>query len=253
MTIADDIQSSEPSMPRLSLIHTTSVGAFRHICRSGALELRNCPVMGANLVYLFYGRPAYRPGPLPIHQTNRDRDARPVCLLFNMAVDAPDATFPCDTGAHSGGRYTPHLDGISFDDLNCTRVVLADQRIVARFFGSNDQYFYGTAKPVLDPPASNKVSQAFHSLLVSDEPRPHDDRCLSIEIQRSQAVPLDTALSAILVPDFLFDDPEVHAALESWNTSGIRVQSYRAQAITNAALTVERLFPFVATLQGLPT
>src|SRR5690242_203293 len=118
MTLADDIRSCTPAEPRLRLIHTTSVGAFRHICTGDALELRNCPVMRQGLVYLFYGRPAYRPGPGPITQTNRDRDARPVCLLFDVDVGDSDATYPCDTGAHSLGLFAPQLDGISLSDLS---------------------------------------------------------------------------------------------------------------------------------------
>jgi hypothetical protein len=83
--------------------------------------------------------------------------------------------------------------------------------------------------------------------------RNHDDRCLSIEIQRSRELVLDASLKAVLVPDFLNADDDVSRKLDFWETAGVRVKDYRAQRITNAQRTVEQIFPFVATLQGLPT
>jgi hypothetical protein len=170
--------------------------------------------------------------------------------LFEVNVEPSDSTYPCDTGAHQARRYSPYLDGVKLPELDCTAIDQADQRIVSRFFGTNDNYFYGAAKAALSPPLS-KTAAAFHSLLVSEDDRPHDDRCLSIEIQRSRVLRLDGALKAVLVPDFLMAEAEVNAKLEHWKSTGVNVKPYRSQTISNAARTVEQFFPVVAQLQGI--
>ena len=180
MTIAEDIAGSAPAVPRLAFIHTTTAATFRQICAAGKLDPHLCPVMRHELIYLFYGRAAFRPG--PIEPTNMDRDSRPVCLLFDAdRLPAPFAIYPCDTGAHQRGLYSPQLDGIKFPELECASISLAPQKIVARYFGENDEYFYGAAIEALVPPPISPVAQAFHSLLTFSGPRKHDDRCLTVE------------------------------------------------------------------------
>ncbi len=249
MTIAEDIAGSAPAVPRLAFIHTTTAATFRQICAAGKLDPHLCPVMRHELIYLFYGRAAFRPG--PIEPTNMDRDSRPVCLLFDAdRLPAPFAIYPCDTGAHQRGLYSPQLDGIKFPELECASISLAPQKIVARYFGENDEYFYGAAIEALVPPPISPVAQAFHSLLTFSGPRKHDDRCLTVEVLQHEEIPLFGALDALLLPDFLCTDPEVHAQISTCAAYGVRVRTYQPQTISNAARTVERLFDAVLELQA---
>ena len=42
------------------LVHVTAVGIAREIIRAGQIETRLCKALGANLVYFFAMRPAYK-------------------------------------------------------------------------------------------------------------------------------------------------------------------------------------------------
>lgn len=253
MCIAADIASANPSEPSMALIHTTTVSLFRQVCcGTTSLIPQLCPVMLKPLTYFFYGRPAYRPGPMS--PTNRDCDSRPVCLLFRReAVQSITGIYPCDTGAHDRGFYSPFLDGIAFADLDCVGVVDADKRIVSRFFGANDSYFYGEEFATLTPPATNAIARKFHDLISSPRITECDDRSQTIELTQDHFQELDNALESIVVPDFLLAEPLVASAIRRWEAAGTTVSSYRPQRRTSAGRTVEQLFPVVGSLQGLPS
>jgi hypothetical protein len=224
--------------------------AFRQICIAGNLDPTPCPVMHHNLIYLFYGRPAYRPG--QIDETNMDRDSRPVFLLFKAdSMPAPYAVYPCDSGALKKGLYAPHLDGMVFHDLDCSSQTLAEQRIVTRYFGGNEDYFYGAVLETLVPVPTSPAATAFHTLLTASGSRQHDDRCLTIEVLQTEHLPLVESLGDLLVPDFLLIEPTVHTLIKACEKAGVRVRPYRPQTITNAARTVEQEFHTIWQLQGL--
>lgn len=236
----------------MALIHTTTVSLFRLVCSATSLVPQTCPVMLKPLTYFFYGRPAYRPGPLL--PTNRDYDSRPVCMLFRRsAVASISRIFPCDTGAHSRGFYTPFLDGVDFSDLDCASVGDADKRIVSRYFGSNDAYFYGEEVPSLSPLPTSGVASKFYDLLTSARITDCDDRSQTVELLQDQVQSLDDSLEGIVLPDFLSAEPGVAAAIDRWKAAGTKVKLYRPQRRTSAGRTVEQLFPAVGALQGLPS
>lgn len=157
--------------------------------------------------------------------------------------------YPFDTGAYKKNLYSPYMDDIRFEDLECSKISQADQRIVGRYFASNDDYFYGSARATLDPPATSAAARAYHRLLTTTEDRAHDDRCLSVEIQSSVDVSLDDALSAIALPDFLAAEPQIRDSIDAWEAGGVVVHFYRPQTITNASRTVEALFLTIIKLQ----
>lgn len=254
MSIAPDISVAAPAEPAMALIHTTTVSIFRLVCNGSTASLtpQLCPVMNNPLTYFFYGRPAYRPG--PISPTNRDYDSRPVSLLFRReAVSSIMGIYPCDTGAHERGFYSPFLDGVTFSDLDCISVADAEKRIVARFFGANDSYFYGEELSPLSPPLAGDTATKFYDLLTSSRITDCDDRSQTIELIQSQAQNLDDALEGVVIPDFLLGEPLIMAVLRRWESGGTVIRSYRPQRRTSAARTVEQLFPVVGSLQGLPS
>ena len=252
MTIASDIDNSPKANPSMGLIHTTSVSLFRKICTEsdGKLVPQTCPVMAVALTYLFYGRPAYRPG--PIAPTDRDGDSRPVCMLFDKeAVGSLYGLYPCDTGAHKRGFYHPHLGGIDFPELDCVSVLDAEQKIVSRYFSSNSSYFFGEERASLSPAPTSATAKSYYELLRSHNVTEYDDRSRTIELTTNAALDLTTALRTVIAPDFLWAEPDIISIIEAWEANGVIVKPYRPQSQTNAARTVERLFDTVGQLQGI--
>lgn len=206
--------------------------------------------MGVDLTYLFYGRPAYRPG--PIGPTDRNADSRPVCLLFDKAaVESLSGVYPCDTGAHSHHYYYPHLDGVDFSELNCVSVTEADQRIVARYFCDNNSYYFGQERTYLSPVPTSAIAKDYYNLLKSRAVTDCDDRSRTIELTTPAELDLSSALQTVIAPDFLWGDPMMAPILREWELGGIVVTPYRPQSQTNAARTVERLFDTVGRMQGI--
>jgi hypothetical protein len=160
--------------------------------------------------------------------------------------------YPCDTGAHHRGYYSPFLDGVTFSSLDCVSVNDADKRIVSRFFGQNESYFYGEEMSPLDPPLCSEIGAKFYELLTSSRETDCDDRSLTVELTQDQNQDLDNALESIVFPDLLLAEPLVMTALNRWEASGTTIRSYRPQRRTNGARTVEQNFPIVGSLQGLP-
>ncbi len=252
MSIATDIAIATPVDPSMALIHTTTVSLFRQVCSGSTVSLtpQLCPVMNIPLTYFFYGRPAYRPG--PISSTNRDYDSRPVSMLFRReAVNSIMGIYPCDTGAHDRGFYAPFLDGVPLPDLDCRSVSDADKRIVSRFFGANDAYFYGEELSSLNPAPNSVAGSKFYDLLTSPHVTECDDRSQTVELTQDQVQGLDDAIESVVIPDFLLAEPIVTTALRRWEAGGTTIRSYRPQRRTCAARTVEQLFPVVGSLQGL--
>lgn len=206
--------------------------------------------MTRDLTYFFYGRPAYRPG--KINLTNKDRDSRPVCLLFDKnAVPSRVGVYPCDTGAHSNSCYSPFLDGLSFDDLDCVTVNSAENRIVSRYFGGNDDYFHGQELATLTPAPTSEAAIAFHSLLTSDRISECDDRSRTIEVTQNAEFALPNFLRSAILPDFLAADSVVAPVVANWRGLGVGIEFYRPQNQTSAGMMVAQLFPGIGKQQGI--
>lgn len=249
MSIAQDIAGHDPSEPTMDLIHTTTATIFRSICNAGSINPQMCPVMNEQLTYFFYGRPAYRPG--PIARTDICLDTRPVCMLFKRKeIHNVVGTYPCDTGAHYNKLYSPHLDGVSCHDLDCAAVPEAENRIVTRYFGSNKQYFFGYELPVLSPEPTSPTALQYHGMISSPEPVDYDDRSRTIEVTQNSALLINT-IYKIVMPDFLLADDTVKSFIKEFKNQGREVKYYRSYRQTNAARTVEQFFTDVGLLQGV--
>ncbi|MBI1774612.1 MAG: hypothetical protein HYR63_04615 [Proteobacteria bacterium] len=199
-------------------------------------------------MYLFYGRPAYRPGGFA--RTEIHRDLRPVFFLFDAElIDQYHSVYPCDTGAHHRGLFDAQLSGITLCQLNCQTIEFAAQRVVARFFRSNFNYFFGRATTLLIPPATNPVADAFHKLLTAPGTRDHDDRCLTVEVQRPTSLPLPGRLRALLLPDDVA--AEMAARVQLFESNGVDVQIYHPQAMSNPSRIVEQQFERIAKMQDI--
>src|SRR6266403_3124931 len=91
----------------LPLVHTSRCEHLPGIASSNTLEPHPCTIFQESLIYLFYGRPAYRSrvgikGGEPIALC-------PVCLVFKPRTISRSLhrVFPCDTGAVATERFNP--------------------------------------------------------------------------------------------------------------------------------------------------
>ena len=93
----------------LSLIHTSRCEFLPSIATTHALEPQPCAIFHESLVYLFYGRPAYRS-----HRGSRGGEPIvlcPVCFVFKPRTVSRvvHRVYPCDTGAVAADRFHPEI------------------------------------------------------------------------------------------------------------------------------------------------
>ena len=188
MTSFRTLVTSHPGLAEeLPLIHTSRCEFLSNIAATHSLEPQPCGVFHESLVYLFYGRPAYRSnkgskGGEPIALC-------PVCFVFKPRTvsQAVRRIFPCDTGAVVDDRFNPELQASDLAQLALDPQIDSARRFVSLMFERNSDYFVGKVVTVRSfMPGS--VEARFYELLMRDGPVDYDDRKSAIEVQVNQAI-----------------------------------------------------------------
>lgn len=212
----------------LKWCHTTDGHGLRSMIESGTIRPQLCTVFNENLIYAFYGRPAYRSR----HDGSIGLAARaPVIVIFSpdLAVRGT-RLYPFDTGAYAAGRYHRWLhSNTAVDDFALPATNEAARKHVSAFFQSNENYLQvrpGT--PGVEYHGEFEVEQLAHILsdLDADEA---DTRRLAMELQVDTAIPLDqTIVESLVLPAELQDARWLKAFLDD-SGAGIRIRPYDLQ------------------------
>lgn len=195
-----------PATRALSLVHCTTVGAGLRVLESGKLNPTRCKVYKDDLLYLFYGRPAYKPsqggGPSAIVEQ------APVCFIFDPGIlrDAK-RMLPFYSGGFA--RYKAHVGtNLKRGDFELSGDELIPRRLVDAFFETNRNYYYQQSTLREGSlPLSRQSARALARLIADPNIRADDDRCGTIEVQFALGIDLAAALQAIIAPSQFFDDP----------------------------------------------
>ncbi len=197
-----------PSLKLLPLVHTSQCQSFAGIVAGGALPPVHCDVFLENLVYLFYGKPAFVHSNLPGGAT--DHTTYPVCFVFKPQRGRLSIcrVYPCDSGALNGGMFSAHMHAPR-DNYRLRPVLEAAERAVSLFFQSNKDYY--EARPTNTPPPAGAPAEAqdYRALLTATGPTNYDDRRASVEIQSDQPVVLRGYVSHVLLPKSFLAQPGV--------------------------------------------
>lgn len=211
MTLEEYLLQTAPVAIPLHVVHCVSAG--RAMAKLSELTLRpeECDVYETELLYLFYGRPAYKaPGGAG---ASGILDLAPVCLVLDPEIAGlATRVVPFDSGGFP--RYS-HLIG---PDLPRFEFELGDpgmvRRLVSAFWSTNRNYY--DQEPTVreqEIPPSRRSARAIARLLADASIRDHDDRAGTIELQVGGEVPLADSLRAVVAPPLVLDDPEVRQAL----------------------------------------
>lgn len=200
----------------MHLMHSTAAGRGAQIIVQGELRTRRCTEYHQDLVYLFYGRPAYKP--LPGVVASGIDEHLPMCLVIDPALlDDAIRILPFDSGGY--GRYAGHIGPLlQRPDFELGPGRETPMRLGRAFYQTNRNYYIQS--PTADHaaiPMSQGAARAY-ARLTRDVSLGDDDRHSSIEIQIPRNVPLAAALKAVVGPPTLLSDPEVTAALASMPT-----------------------------------
>ena len=115
---------------------------WNEILLARQLCVSRCEVFrGDHLLYLFYGRPAYRPK--NDDKTSLELWRALITFVINQAaINHIARIFPFDSGAYATGRYAPYIEAqFSVEEFQLPSEATIPQKIVGAFFGTNSDYW----------------------------------------------------------------------------------------------------------------
>jgi hypothetical protein len=209
----------------LPLFHTCDAYNARKHIRKSALFAPKCDVFDEELVYLFYGRPAFK------YKTeegaNRSLSLYPIAFVFD-ALQIPEIAriFPFDSGAMSAGMYKRHFHPeMTYLDFELKGDTSRISDLIIQFFQSNKRYL--DFKNVdTDRDSFDFESQQLAELYRALSTEPADERRATIEIQAANGVSINSnSLTAIIVPEELAGDESLKAFIKN---NGAIIETYPA-------------------------
>ena len=221
----DFVRAAPEAQPRMPLMHSTTLQKFRPILEDDRLAPSRDLGYGQDLLFFFYGRPAYR----PVNDTVSTTQLRfyPVSLVIDAdAVTTIERVLPLDSGAFHTGLFKSHLDGFDLMDFELEPSLEMAARVVGCFWrGSNEAYYWEKKFiPISIEPSYHHEAEGYQSLLSDEGLRPFDDRRRTVEIQTVASLDLAPGIvKAIVVPnEYVGNNPLLDAALQRWPTAKLR-------------------------------
>jgi len=205
----------------LPLVHTSECENLSSFVASHQINPSYCTVFKESLVFLFYGRPAYRSK--KGQQPGESVQLCPVCFVFKPRTVSKRIrrVFPCDTGALGTDLFNPPLTVADLGNLELEPRIESAQRLVPLLFENNQNYFLGKARSSLVLSAGTPV-QRFHQLLITPGPVGYDDRKSAIEVQVEEPISLRNQLLCVILPREFLDTREIRTTiLYEWNCDPI--------------------------------
>jgi hypothetical protein len=231
----------------MPLVHSTSFQNFTDIIQSHVLSPTPCSVFtGEDLLYLFYGRPAYR-----VSDTVTSRGQLrhfPVCFILEPeSLSVSKRIYPFDSGAFSAGLFNQFLKGFALNKFEVGNFSEGPQRFVSAFYGNNKNYYYGEVDSSIKvSPLQIEVNGYIDMLkdtavTFAGQSAPSDDRRQTIEIQSDSQVGLKpepftdsngttvlrNKVLAVILPQRALDAPEIREAVTiTWKAEPITYNVY---------------------------
>jgi hypothetical protein len=198
-------------LPRMPFYHTRDAFWLQEILDSGELRPQECDVYKEDLLYLFYGRPAYKSGE---RMNSRYPFLMPVCFIVSPdVVKVMKRLLAFDSGAFPMYQAFMH-NSMTLDQFRLTPVIDSCDKMVHFCYGDNDAYFLGNVKKeiVYDPAHFQLAS--YCSIIGSDHKMELDDRKISLEAQLDVPIAINnTNIEAIILPSMLANSSEISSII----------------------------------------
>lgn len=208
----DFLSTHSSTLDALHLSHCTSGRKSFGVFSLGHLKTTKCEIYSADLLYLFYGRPAYKPE--AGQPASKIVDLAPVCLVIDPSLLASAIRIlPFDSGGFS--NYQNQIGpGLTLPDFELGADPSVPLRLVTAFYETNRNYYEQI--PTIaenDVPLSKAAPRAYARLIHEAGLGKMDDRCSTIEVQFNTSISLKSALRAVIGPNVVLSDPDVETSL----------------------------------------
>jgi hypothetical protein len=193
------VRASAPSEQQLPMTHLTDAYHLRSIAEAGMLEPTQCRVFDEPLLYLFYGRPAYRV--VAQVESNGLEAYWPICFILRNSPGAARRIYPFDSGAFHHGRFGDlvHRDMIR-EDFELDVDPTTPGRLLNLFWSGARDYFdnRGVREVALDP--YEFEAKSYSEIIRSKPNGPFDEWHSAVEVQMGDPLHLAGNLSAVILP-----------------------------------------------------
>lgn len=218
-----------PGWDLLPLTHIAKSLTARDIIATGRIEPRHCDTLGAELIYCFYGRAAYR---VAADGTIKQESLSPFCFIFDPSlIERAKEIHAFDTGAH-GNRLFSHIiaDEFTVDDYSLDRELERPNKLIGATFGTREAYFDGDLAAIPDPGTISEPwefqTKAYLLLITYPGRNELDDRVYSIEVNFGDPIELSKNLIGVIVPHTLWGQKGNAPWLEKLAISGVEILPY---------------------------
>jgi hypothetical protein len=213
----------------IGLTHVTDCVNIGSVLASGKLEPRPCAVFKKDLLYLFYGRPAYRRR-WDGEATSNLGYARICFILHDDVAQKASRILPFDSGGYDRFKHAFH-DQLTLEDFEIDPTD-SPKKIVSAFYDDFPAYYWMRPTTGLTFPLSQNIVDSYYKLITGNLKETFDDRCAAIEVQLEQSLPLAGQVLAIIGPNQMFDDPDLMSQMKIW---GAEPRGYKLPSLFNPA------------------
>lgn len=216
----------------LPSMHSCEGYACVQIMRDNMLMVQPCPIFKEDLLYFFYGKPAYPAGAKANINTSSP-EYHPVCFIVDSNKIKPKRVFPFDSGAfHSNNsrgerRYSQYIHPrISIENYDIYGGYSGILKYISVIYRTNERYLNGE---VLNLKKSNIIEiDSLFRLLRTESAFEMDERAYTIEIISNESFVLSDIVEYVILPNSLIKEKSVTKWL---STNNIEYETYRVRKL----------------------
>lgn len=224
-SLMEYVDEHAPAAPTLPVTHIMDRLQLEDRIELDCIEPELCDVYNEDIVYLFYGRPSFRPNMGASSSTLEHQE--PVCFILRpQSAAAIRRLYPFDTGAHHLNLYGDVLNTrMKRDDFLLRSDIETARKAVSAFFGSNLKYLMASPKQV-DTTDLDLRCTAYVDLIRDRTQREVDDRSSAIELQNENSVVIKDNLLAVIASVTQAKNLHEHRASIDWLTDEVEIRHY---------------------------
>lgn len=232
----EDHKDSNPQNETLPLFHSCNGSSAVQIMTDEELQIRHCKEFNKDLLYFFYGKPAYPVG-ANNHIIRTDYYCLPVCFVINPEKVAIYDSYPFDSGAFKHNLFKDYIPAnSSLERFRLNNTLHSVQEYIKAMFNTNDDYILGNCSlseyDILEVDALIRMFNATGEI-------PFDERANTVEIITDKSVPLKDALETVILPNSMLRNRNVQNFLSK---SNIEPLEYHVRSTSVAERYYELIF-----------
>lgn len=248
----DDQAAYSRVMP---LVHTTNAYSFADICDDDEIVPEECEKFEEDIVYLFYGRPAYRTEKAEFSDLSFNW---PIVFIFDPSkIHGIEAVYPFDTGAfflHLYRRFFSVKSDIK--DYKLPGSLEYAAKLVGIFYNDETEYLFGRSRKNVNIPPMNYEAEGIQMMArepsyterISEDQITRDERSSSFEVHASDAIDIRDATLAIILPSRYSEVPSVVEALDRWGLAEDKVRYYEVMGFSEGESWIGQVYREVAAV-----